>query len=539
MKKNTPPSPRNIYFAVKIAFLAALGAMHPVFAGDSLPPATPDFSPGPGYDDSTRMFQGIPGIERAPNGRLWAAWYGGGVGEGKDNYVILDTSGDEGKTWQRVFLLDPDGAGPMRAFDPCLWLDPDGHLWLFWSQQSTSKGLSTNTLCALMTTDPDNADAHWSEPREIAPGVMMNKPLVTANGRWLLPVAAWQAEGSAGVVVSTDHGNTFTHLGAANIPKKEDRNYDEHMLVERKDGTLWMLVRTKYGIGESTSTDGGATWTDVTPSPIPNAVSRFFIRRLASGRLLLVRHNVPNNSKKRSHLSAFVSDDDGRTWKGGLLLDERTGVSYPDGTQAKDGSIDVIYDYQRMSDKEILLAEFTEDDVLAGKLTSPNSRQRARVNQATGVNTDLETKPVPAGKDATAEGVPSLDGPAAEFATDATETDRFEVGAKLFLNRDYTVYQAPEALSGCRFLRSDLEHFDAVCQKPGVVFVVTPSKGRNPHSRSAVLEEMGFEKVDLPEFLLFNSSAGVANLCSVYQKQMAVGEELKLKPWGVVVLPEK
>ena len=44
---------------------------------------------GPEYSDSTRLFQGIPGIERAANGRLWATWYGGGVGETEHNYVML------------------------------------------------------------------------------------------------------------------------------------------------------------------------------------------------------------------------------------------------------------------------------------------------------------------------------------------------------------------------------------------------------------------------------------------------------------------
>jgi len=55
---------------------------------------------------------------------------------------------------------------------------------------------------------------------------------------------------------------------------------------------------------------------------------RFFIRQLKSGALLMVRNNSPDG--KRSHMTAFVSDDDGATWKGGLLLDERES-SYPDG----------------------------------------------------------------------------------------------------------------------------------------------------------------------------------------------------------------
>jgi hypothetical protein len=46
----------------------------------------------------------------------------------------------------------------------------------------------------------------------------------------------------------------------------------------------------------------------------------------------MVRHNPPTIAI-RSHLTAYLSDDDGRSWHGGLLLDERNGVSYPDGVE--------------------------------------------------------------------------------------------------------------------------------------------------------------------------------------------------------------
>jgi len=83
-------------------------------------------APGKEYADHTRIFQGIPGIESAGNGRLWAVWYAGGPdepGEGPGNYVVLVTSSDDGKTWSGPRLvIDPEG--PVRAFDPCLWIDP-------------------------------------------------------------------------------------------------------------------------------------------------------------------------------------------------------------------------------------------------------------------------------------------------------------------------------------------------------------------------------------------------------------------------------
>ena len=365
-------------------------------------PAIPNFSPGSEYADSARMFQGIPGIERAANGRLWATWYGGGVTEDDHNYILLYTSGDDGASWQRVLVLDPDGSGPVRAFDPCLWHDPTGKLWLFWAQETSiaSNKSRTSSSFAITTPDAGRASASWSAPRAVAPGVMMNKPTVLADGRWLLPMASWFTEGSARVVVSTDGGGTFAPLGAANVPDPKQRNADEHMVIERKDGSLWMLVRGKFmvgdgvttGIGESISTDGGRTWSAVTPSSIPHPVSRFFVRKLASGRVLLVRHDPPNAGKTRSHLSAFLSEGDGRSWKGGLMIDERAGGSYPDGVQAPDGSIYLIYDFQRTRDKEILMAVFTETDVLAGKLTSAASRLRMRVNQATGARPSVRSE---------------------------------------------------------------------------------------------------------------------------------------------------
>ena len=126
-----------------------------------------------------------------------------------------------------------------------------------------------------------------------------------------------------------------------------------------------MLVRTTYGIGEAVSRDRGKTWSALSPSAIQHTTARFFIRRLRSDNLVLVKHGPLNRRTKRSHLTAYVSKDDGRTWLGGLLLDERDGISYPDGQQRSDGSISIIYDPSRTIDREILMARFQEEDVVA------------------------------------------------------------------------------------------------------------------------------------------------------------------------------
>jgi hypothetical protein len=65
---------------------------------------------------------------------------------------------------------------------------------------------------------------------------------------------------------------------------------------------------------------------------------------IESGVSTMVQNNSPD--AKRSHMTAFMSDNDGATWKGRRLFDERESP-YPDRIQAEAGSLFVIYDHQR------------------------------------------------------------------------------------------------------------------------------------------------------------------------------------------------
>ncbi len=359
------------------------------------------------YETAHRQFQGIPGIERMPDGRLWATWYSGGTGEGPENFVLLVTSQDDGLTWSEpLAVVDPPGH--TRAFDPCLWRDPLGRLWWFWAESDSPKmgeimdGRGGVWAARLEGESPE--ELKFTRPVRIANGVMMNKPTVLSNGEWLLPTAVWacwhvKAEDLAGerfsnATVSTDAGESFTLRGGADVP---DRCFDEHLFVELNDGRVWCLVRTFYGIGQSFSSDQGRTWTPGEDSGLGGPNSRFFIRRLASGRLLLVNHidvtamesgqawRAGRSWRRRSHLAALLSEDEGATWIGPLLLDERDGVSYPDGVQAEDGRIFIIYDHDRAGAGEILLACFREEDILAGACVSPDAFLRRLVNRTGGV----------------------------------------------------------------------------------------------------------------------------------------------------------
>ncbi len=353
----------------------------------------------PEHARSTRGAQGVPALERTASGRLWAAWYTGkgkrGV-ESPSSYVVLATSGDDGESWAEKLVIQAPKF--VHTYDPCLWIDPQQRMWFFWAQ---SAGLQDGRMgvWAIVTRDASSADPQWSPPRRIANGVMLNKPTVLNNGDWLLPIGLWRdntnvpnvkfdadelapyttemlthdlgEERGSNVYRSTDQGETFERIGQVRIP---GTRVDEHMIVERRDGSLWMLLRNTRGIAQSTSSDGGRTWSpgSVYREGRTFANKRFFIRRLQSGALLLVCNNSPEG--ERSHLTAFISDDEGETWSDGLLLDERES-SYPDGVQAADGTIYIIYDHQRYTRNRegregvgsVQMARFREADIRAGR----------------------------------------------------------------------------------------------------------------------------------------------------------------------------
>ena len=339
-------------------------------------------APGAEFQDDVRPGAMIIGMDRTPQGRIWGCWTG--TGDKADGYFILATSDDGGAAWSKprviVSASDPSGKRQRGALVGNLWTDPLGRLWLFFDQ--TVIGISGPRGNWFMRCDNPDADAPvWSKPECFAEGCTLNKPTVLKNGDWLLPVSHW-AEKTAWVYASTDQGKTWKPRGSVKFP---DWEFDEHMLVELRDGRLWMLARTKGNPHESFSADQGANWSEPKPSAVQNVNARFFLRRLASGRLLLVKNGPPSERlTKRSHMSAFLSDDDGKTWRGGLLLDERSSVSYPDGFQAPDGLIHILYDWNRHTDAEILLAKFREEDVLAGKLVSADAKLLLRANKATG-----------------------------------------------------------------------------------------------------------------------------------------------------------
>lgn len=375
-----------LYFSILL-----FGFLHCAHAQEDLHQTDPERASAatiliqPGNDPRIqhRKHQLVSSLVTSASGKeLFLAWYTGGKGEGPNNYVTLSVSLDAGKTWKNDELVVYPKDSANRFFDPTLWRDPSGKVWLFYAVSMDNKHWDLKEGVNALQIRWEGDKITYEAPRLISYGVMMNKPVyVKEKNAALFPVSVWQLgkdhscepgyvpDGT--FVKSFDYKKEKSSLQKlseySSVPVLPDsmRTYDEHQIVQTsKEGGFYCLLRTKKGIYYARSNDFGKTWT--VPEPFktvgPTTSSRFYIGKLRSGNLLLIL----NSSTTRNNMTAFISKDGGKTWPGKLLIDARDQVSYPDADQTADGVIHITYDRDRFGAQEILYARFTENDVLTG-----------------------------------------------------------------------------------------------------------------------------------------------------------------------------
>ncbi len=382
---------------------------------------------GLGYMDGERKYLCSGGLTYVPgengSGRLWSGFISGDTNERVGNYIVLVTSDDGGETWTEVSVAIEHPSEYVTATDHTLWTDPEGRLWVFWSQEycpvvwrnydydldnhslNTDGSLHSDAVrgvWCMYSENGDSATPTFSEPVRLCDGMMLNKPTIaTIEGEetWLINpyMSSWLALDDT--ATSETQGPTLytLSLGDDGVPRAEFysrimdnpyekistfRNYCEPKTVQiASTGELIMIVRTDKGI-EVTRTTAPLTkapytggWSELDnlrngTEIMTKTASRTQLIALDDGTLLLIYHDTTNASRR--NLTAAISTDGGYTWTDKLLLDERA-VSYPDLSVAPDGSIYIQYDFDRYGLQMMYLSHITLEDIKAGELVSEGS----------------------------------------------------------------------------------------------------------------------------------------------------------------------
>jgi len=333
-------------------------------------------------DEHIRKFQGCPTIAVTRGGRIYMAWYSGGICEPHiENFNLIIYSDDGGANWSKPYVVIPSSRERLvHALDIELYTAPDGRLFVYWVQNNvkpadaldkdgnplyhgyTIEGIifndSTHAMWYAVCDAPDADEPIFSAPKYADIGFLRCKPLALDSNRWIC-FNYDQGHDRYGYSITEDAGKTYQHhYGAKKIPSP----FDEAMAYRKKNGDIRLFARTTNTgyLAESTSHDGGLTWDEAKNSDVVSPSTRLFVAKTPSGRVLLVHNEHPNS---RTNMTVKLSEDDGVTWKYSRCIDTRGNLSYPD-VDFYDGHIYLTYDRERTGVKEILFVDFTEEDII-------------------------------------------------------------------------------------------------------------------------------------------------------------------------------
>lgn len=356
-----------------------------------------------------RIFQGCPQIEISEGGRLWATWFGSNVQAERapfhqDQFSVISTSADGGKNWKEVFVFDPSDLLGGGASDPMLWKDSKGNIRFIGLRNIDFKGQDDFASSAWEFTmlDPEQEHTTWTAPRLLGnKNMSVMKPLIFPDGTIMRSMDDFKLVGRPDVVrirfLKEDVNGQPVFV--SEFPVDNDASFAEQMPIIRKDGSLFTFYRAKQGQKFAESVDGGKTWNLGGYYPMQFSINtKCILKTLPSGRVLLVANDVQMKDERgknvycytdasgkqhileehktaRTRMTAYLSDDDGKTFTHRLLLCDDGQISYPSATLGKDGAIYIVYDQGRgvIGQHTIFLSKITEEDILAGELVDGES----------------------------------------------------------------------------------------------------------------------------------------------------------------------
>jgi predicted neuraminidase len=295
-------------------------------------------------------------IAETPKG-LVAACFGGTKERNPD--VEIRVSRRENNHWtEPVSVADGIVNDTLRypTWNPVLYQVPKGDLLLFYKI-----GPSPGTWKGWLKTSKDNGKT-WSAAKALPEGFIgpvKNKPVMLSNGVLLSPSSKEGKGWTVHFEASPDSGKTWQMIGPINDGKTTAAI--QPSVLQYPKGKLQILARSKDRvILQAWSTDNGKTWSDLTPTTLPNNNSGTDAVTLKNGlQLLIYNHVLPpadakNGKGARTPLNLAYSKD-GKTWYAAAILEDLpiSQYSYPSIIQSSDGMVHVVYTWRRKKIKYV------------------------------------------------------------------------------------------------------------------------------------------------------------------------------------------
>jgi predicted neuraminidase len=285
---------------------------------------------------------------------LLCLWYGGSYESSEDQVLFLARRRKGGRVWQPPeVVVESHGQPPGNAV---IFNDGGGRIWIVWGRMESERPIRRGSgwgRCRLLYRTSEDDGHSWSADQVLHDELgwlPRNLPITLSSGELLLPLSG-RVDGSYGsfFLKTLDRGQTWSRSGVV-------RGGSQPTMIERSDGALLMLMRRSPRIPQSSSHDGGATWTVARSTGLRNPGAGIAMRKLRNGHVLLVFNDT--EGEPRSPLSVARSTDDGSSWAKPIQLESNPGeYSYPCILQGSDGRIHITYTCRRWAIKHVEMNE--------------------------------------------------------------------------------------------------------------------------------------------------------------------------------------
>ena len=230
---------------------------------------------------------------------------------------------------------------PAQATRPTIWSLCDGNSGILYPRSEEGTPARAGQILDIWHVRSRDGRKRWDAPKEIwtGHGSDLLSAIQLRNGRLVLPFSyagdrSWSKRGggfldftyvgrySVSTLYSDDGGDTWQASSdelSVQTPDLGTYGADEPVLLQLKDGRVWMLIRTQRGRFYESFSDDGARWTPARPSRLISSDSPAGLLRLKGGGILLFSNaclRYPYAYGARNVLHAAVSEDEGRTWRG-------------------------------------------------------------------------------------------------------------------------------------------------------------------------------------------------------------------------------